>query len=122
MSLDGSTGEVFLGRARHVRPRHHRRLAGQRLLSWADDCRRLGVRANADYPARRDAGAAQTAPKGIGLCRTEHMFFEHRAAAGDAAMIMSDSITERRDALEELRAAATGGLPGSVPRRWTGYR
>ena len=73
-----------------------------RLLSWADDYRRLGVRANADYPpdAKR---AREYGAEGIGLCRTEHMFFETDRLPLMQRMIMSDSVTERRDALEELR-------------------
>ena len=76
--------------------------------------RRLGVRANADYP--QDAKRAREyGAEGIGLCRTEHMFFQSERLPVMQRMIMSDSVTERRDALEELRAAAAGGLPRPLP-------
>ena len=100
LSLDGSTGEVFLGELDTFVPDITDTWLA-RLLSWADEHRRLGVRANADYPAdarrARDYGA-----EGIGLCRTEHMFFQTERLAVMQRMIMSDSVTERRDALEEL--------------------
>ncbi len=101
LSIDGSTGEVFLGQLETFVPDISDQWLSK-LLSWADDFRTLGVRANADYPqdARRarDYGA-----EGIGLCRTEHMFFQSDRLAVMQRMIMSDSVTERRDALEELR-------------------
>ena len=100
VSLDGSTGEVFLGQLDTFVPDITDTWLAM-LLSWADKYRRLGVRANADYPqdARRarDYGA-----EGIGLCRTEHMFFQSERLPVMQRMIMTDSVTERRDALEEL--------------------
>jgi pyruvate, orthophosphate dikinase len=101
LSLDGSTGEVFLGEIDTFVPDITDQWLAT-LLSWADDCRRLGVRANADYPqdARR---AREYGAEGIGLCRTEHMFFQAERLPIMQRMIMSDLITERRDALEELR-------------------
>ncbi|QGN33935.1 pyruvate, phosphate dikinase [Microlunatus sp. Gsoil 973] len=100
LSIDGSTGEVYLGQLQTFVPDiTDPRLAT--LLTWADDHRQLGVRANADYPAdarrARDYGA-----EGVGLCRTEHMFFQSERLPVMQRMIMSDSITERRDALAEL--------------------
>lgn len=101
LSLDGSTGEVFLGQLETFVPDISDTWLAT-LLSWADEHRRLGVRANADYPedARR---AREYGAEGIGLCRTEHMFFQSERLAVMQRMIMSDSVTERRDALEELR-------------------
>ncbi len=100
LSLDGSTGDVYLGQLETFVPDITDTWLST-LLSWADDYRRLGVRANADYPhdaqRARDNGA-----EGIGLCRTEHMFFQSERLPVMQRMIMSDSVTERRDALDEL--------------------
>jgi pyruvate,orthophosphate dikinase len=100
LSLDGSTGEVFAGRLDTFVPDITDTWLST-LLSWADEFRRLGIRANADYPAdaerARDNGA-----EGIGLCRTEHMFFQPERLPIMQRMIMSDSTAERRDALDEL--------------------
>ena len=75
VSIDGTTGEVFEGRIPTIDPDFEREAALQTLLSWADEVRRLEVWANADYP--RDAARARKfGAQGIGLCRTEHMFFE----------------------------------------------
>jgi choline dehydrogenase-like flavoprotein len=72
-----------------------------KLLRWADEFRRLGVRANADYP--RDAQRAREyGAEGIGLCRTEHMFFETERLEHFQKMIMTDLPSERREALEIL--------------------
>jgi pyruvate, orthophosphate dikinase len=100
LSLDGSTGEVFVGQLDTFIPDISDTWLAT-LLTWADDFRTLGVRANADYPVdarrARDYGA-----EGIGLCRTEHMFFQSERLPVMQRMIMSDSVTERRDALAEL--------------------
>jgi len=100
LSLDGSTGDVYAGRLDTFVPDITDTWLST-LLSWADEFRRLGIRANADYPAdaerARDYGA-----EGIGLCRTEHMFFQSERLPIMQRMIMSDSTTERRDALDEL--------------------
>jgi pyruvate, orthophosphate dikinase len=75
VSIDGTTGEVFEGRISTIDPDFERERDLGTLLDWADDVRRLGVWANADYP--RDANRARAfGAEGIGLCRTEHMFFE----------------------------------------------
>ena len=100
VSLDGSTGEVFLGQLDTFVPDITDTWLAT-LLSWADEYRRLGVRANADYP--QDAQRAREyGAEGIGLCRTEHMFFQSERLPVMQRMIMTDSVTERRDALEEL--------------------
>jgi pyruvate, orthophosphate dikinase len=100
VSLDGSTGEVFLGQLDTFVPDITDTWLAT-LLSWADDYRRLGVRANADYP--QDAQRAREyGAEGIGLCRTEHMFFQSERLPVMQRMIMTDSVTERREALEEL--------------------
>ncbi len=75
ISIDGTTGEVFEGPIRTIDPDFEREVDLKTLLSWADGARRLQVWANADYP--RDAQRARKfGAQGIGLCRTEHMFFE----------------------------------------------
>ena len=75
ISIDGATGEVFVGLVATIRPQVSEETELETLLSWADHARRLGVWANADYP--RDAIAAKGfGAEGIGLCRTEHMFLE----------------------------------------------
>ncbi len=99
LSLDGSSGEAMLGRLPMVEPV----LAGDfaRLMSWADDVRRLGVRTNADTPedARR---AREFGAEGIGLCRTEHMFFGDDRIAVMRRMILADNERQRAVALEQL--------------------
>src|SRR5207249_2395157 len=75
ISIDGTTGEVFLGRIPTIEPDFHGEKELLTILSWADKARRLEVWANADYP--RDAvRAREFGAEGVGLCRTEHMFFE----------------------------------------------
>jgi pyruvate,orthophosphate dikinase len=100
ITIDGSSGEVFKGSLPTVVPDIKDPWL-KRLLSWADRFRRLGVWANADYPkdARRalDYGA-----QGIGLCRTEHMFFEPDRLPHIQKMIMTDLRIERREALNAL--------------------
>ncbi|MGH9397573.1 MAG: pyruvate, phosphate dikinase, partial [Terriglobia bacterium] len=87
ISLDGSTGRVFLGKAQTVDP-DTRGGVFATFMKWADDHRKLGVRANADIP--RDATAArQFGAEGIGLCRTEHMFFATERLPHVQAMIMA---------------------------------
>ncbi|MBI3980148.1 MAG: pyruvate, phosphate dikinase, partial [Chloroflexi bacterium] len=75
ISIDGTTGEIFVGRIATIAPRLEEETELQTLLGWANEVKRLGVWANADYP--RDAAIAVSfGAEGIGLCRTEHMFFE----------------------------------------------
>ena len=75
ISIDGATGEIFRGEVTTIQPSISSEADMVELLSWADDAKRLGVWANADYP--RDVRAAlEFGAEGIGLCRTEHMFFE----------------------------------------------
>jgi pyruvate, orthophosphate dikinase len=100
ISIDGTSGEVYLGKLKAMVPDIKDPWL-IKLLRWADEFRRLGVRANADYP--RDAQRAREyGAEGIGLCRTEHMFFEPERLAHFQKMIMTDLPSERREALEEL--------------------
>ncbi len=100
ISIDGSTGEVFQGKLETMAPDISDPLLME-LLQWADSFRRLDVRANADYPhdakRARDYGAG-----GIGLCRTEHMFFEQERLPLVRKLIMTNEPAERREALDAL--------------------
>jgi len=100
ISIDGTTGNVYLGKITTVKPQG---LEGEvaELLSWADEIRRLGVRTNADIP--RDAKVARDfGAEGIGLCRTEHMFFEKDRIPKVRRMIVAKTKEQREAALEEL--------------------
>jgi len=99
ISLNGSTGAVYLGEIPTIAPE----LSGDfgTLLTWADEIRRLGVRANADTP-QDAATAVKFGAEGIGLCRTEHMFFEEGRIIAVREMILADNETGRREALNIL--------------------
>ncbi len=99
ISLNGSTGAVYLGEIPTIAPE----LSGNvgTLLAWADEIRRLGVRANADTP-QDAATAVKFGAEGIGLCRTEHMFFEEGRIVAVREMILADDETGRREALNKL--------------------
>jgi pyruvate,orthophosphate dikinase len=99
ITIDGSTGRVILGQAPVIEPE----LSGDfaTLMEWADEFRKLGVRANADIP--RDARVARRfGAEGIGLCRTEHMFFEGDRIDAMREMILADTPEERRRALAKI--------------------
>lgn len=99
ITLDGATGEIFLGAVAMVEPQ----LSGDfaTLMGWADKVRRLKVRANAETPLDADT-ARKFGAEGIGLCRTEHMFFDPARISAVRQMIMSESEGGRRDALAKL--------------------
>ena len=99
ISLDGSKGEVIDGKIPTVTPE----LSGNfgKLMSWADEIRRLKVRTNADTPHDSEV-ARNFGAEGIGLCRTEHMFFEGDRIKAVREMILSDDESGRRKALEKL--------------------
>ena len=99
ISIDGSTGNIYEG----VIPTVDATIAGTfgRIMGWADKYRTLKVRTNADTPA--DAKKArELGAEGIGLCRTEHMFFEEDRIAAFREMICSDTVEEREAALEKI--------------------
>jgi pyruvate, orthophosphate dikinase len=103
ISIDGGTGEVFTGEIKRIDPDFARENYLRKLLGWADEFRRLGIYANADYPAdarrARDYGA-----QGVGLCRTEHMFFQEERLPIVQAMILSEPNSEEEAGyLEQLR-------------------
>ncbi|MGB3366750.1 MAG: pyruvate, phosphate dikinase [Acidaminobacteraceae bacterium] len=99
ISLDGNKGKLYLGIIKTTEVE----LTGSfgKLMSWADDVRRLKVRTNADNP--RDCKTAiKFGAEGIGLCRTEHMFFDEERISAVRKMIVSNSVEERKVALERL--------------------
>ncbi len=101
VSLDGAAGEVYLGQIPTTFPKFEEQPDLITLLSWADKYRRLEVWANADYPA--DARRARSyGAQGIGLCRTEHMFFEQERLPIVQRMILAETSEERTAALNEL--------------------
>ena len=100
ISIDGTTGEVYLDKLTTTIPDIKDPWL-IKLLSWADEFRRLGVWANADYP--RDAKRARDyGAEGIGLCRSEHMFFESERLPFIQKMIMTDFPIERREAINSI--------------------
>ena len=99
ISLDGSTGNIYKGDIKTAPAS----ISGDfgRLMSWADSYRTLGVRTNADNP-RDTKKAIELGAEGIGLCRTEHMFFEEDRIPKIRKMILSDTVEDREKALNEL--------------------
>jgi pyruvate,orthophosphate dikinase len=99
ISIDGTTGEVMLGKVPTVEPKMGESF--QTLMKWADDVRKLGVRTNADTP--EDAGKARDyGAEGVGLCRTEHMFFGDDRLPYIRQTIMAEDREEREEYLSEL--------------------
>jgi pyruvate,orthophosphate dikinase len=110
LSLDGTEGIVYLGQIPTVVPDIKNPYL-IKLLSWADEFRRLGVWANADYP--RDAERAREyGAQGIGLCRTEHMFFEAERMPIVQRMIMAKHAVDRKEALDQLLPLQRGDFEG----------
>ena len=101
ISIDGFSGEVFLGEVALIDAEYEKQTALVNLLQWADEIRTLGVRTNADYPEDSRRAVAFGA-EGIGLCRTEHMFFDPRARDAVVRMILAKTQEERNDALNEM--------------------
>jgi len=100
ITLDGSAGEVMLGEVQTIPATMTDEF--ETLMTWADGCRRLGVRANADTPL--DARTAREfGAQGIGLCRTEHMFFETERISAVREMILSSDEAGRRAALAKIQ-------------------
>jgi len=99
ITVDGSTGQVLAGKVDMIEPQ----LSGEfaTLIGWADKVRRLGVRANADTPTDAKA-AVRFGAEGIGLCRTEHMFFEEGRIQAVREMILADDEKSRRSAIARL--------------------
>ena len=109
ISIDGTTGNIYEGEIKTV----DATIAGTfgRVMAWADKFRRLKVRTNADTPA--DANKArELGAEGIGLCRTEHMFFEEDRIAAFREMICADTVEEREAALDKILPYQQGDFEG----------
>jgi pyruvate, orthophosphate dikinase len=99
VTLDGATGEIFIGAVAMIEPA----MSGDfgTLMEWADNCRRMGVRANAETPLDAET-ARKFGAEGIGLCRTEHMFFDPERIGAMRQMILASDEAGRRAALTRL--------------------
>jgi len=109
ITIDGSTGQVIFGEVPLVSPEMTEEL--RLLLEWADEIRKLGVRANADTPADAQR-AREFGATGIGLCRTEHMFMAQDRLPIVQTMIMAKSQEERQEALDKLLPMQQGDFYG----------
>jgi len=109
ISLDGSSGELMLGQVDTQQPK----LSGNfgTIMKWADEFRKLGVRTNADTP-HDSVVARKFGAEGIGLCRTEHMFFEADRIRWVREMILANDVAGRRKALEKLLPIQRGDFEG----------
>jgi len=117
ITVDGSTGRVFLGKVPTIQPQLGSDF--HELMKWADKFRRLVVRANADTPL--DARTARGfGAEGIGLCRTEHMFFGDQRLAAMREMILADGVGAREKALEQLLPLQRGDFVG-IFREMAGF-
>src|SRR6476660_3804071 len=117
ITVDGSTGRVFLGKVPTIQPTLGTDF--HELMKWADKFRTLGVRANADTPL--DAKTARGfGAEGIGLCRTEHMFFGDQRLAAMREMILADGVGAREKALEKLLPLQRGDFIG-IFREMAGF-
>jgi pyruvate,orthophosphate dikinase len=110
VTINGTTGEVILGEAPLI---EEPELSDDfmTLMSWADEFRRLGVRTNADNP-EDSARAREFGAEGIGLCRTEHMFFQEDRIFSIRKMILAENSEQRRSALAELLPMQRGDFEG----------
>jgi pyruvate, orthophosphate dikinase len=109
ITIDGATGEIMLGEIPMIEPELSDEF--QLLLAWADQERKLGVRANADNP--EDANKAfEFGAAGIGLCRTEHMFMDSKRIPIVQNMILAESYEERQEALAKLLPMQQGDFEG----------
>jgi pyruvate,orthophosphate dikinase len=117
ISIDGTSGQVFAGRMPAMEPRFEDQKDLQQLLGFADKFRRLGVWANADYP--RDSKAArERGAQGIGLCRTEHMFFEEeRLPIVQQMILLSKQTANLETQLETLRSEMKDASPEVVKEK-----
>jgi pyruvate,orthophosphate dikinase len=112
ITIDGTTGEVYLGKVPTIEAQSlNKHRAASAILRWADEYRRLGVWANADYP--RDAiKARENGAEGVGLCRTEHMFMEQDRLPIVQAMILATTTEEREKELAKLLPIQRGDFEG----------
>src|SRR5581483_5641668 len=111
VSIDGTTGQVFAGKIPTIEADFSKETELQTILGWADEIRRLQVWANGDYP--RDAVRARAfGAQGIGLCRTEHMFFETDRLPIVREMILAKDAAERQPYLDQLLPIQRGDFYG----------
>lgn len=111
VSIDGTTGQVYAGKIQTINPDFEKETELQTILKWADEFRRLQVWANGDYP--RDAVRARAfGAQGIGLCRTEHMFFETERLPVVRSMILAKTAAERQPFLDQLLPIQRGDFYG----------
>lgn len=109
ITIDGGTGEIMLGEIPMIEPKLSDEF--KQLLEWADETRKLGVRANADNPI--DAQKAfEFGAGGIGLCRTEHMFMDPKRIPIVQQMILAETYDERKEALDQLLPMQQGDFEG----------
>ena len=125
ISIDGTTGEIFAGELPTIEARFEDEHDLATLLGWADEIRRLQVWANADYP--RDAERARAfGAQGIGLCRTEHMFFEEERLPTVQRMILNatraTAAKHRRDAATSCTADEREAVTRSSTPPWQSSR
>ena len=118
ITIDGGTGEVIIGEVPLIEPEINEDF--ETVLGWADELRRLKVRANADTPEDA-AKAREFGAEGIGLCRTEHMFMADDRLPVVREMIMASDERERRAALDRLLRTSRPTSRGSS-RRWPACR
>ena len=111
ISMDGTTGQVYLGQAKTNEPNPNSGVFAE-FMKWADEFRgKFGVRANADIP--HDAKVARKfGAEGIGLCRTEHMFFAEDRLPFVVSMILADNLADRKKALQKLLAMQRSDFAG----------
>ena len=109
ITIDGGTGEIMLGEIPMIEPELSKEF--KLLLEWADETRKLGVRANADNPVDA-AKAFEFGAGGIGLCRTEHMFMDPKRIPIVQKMILAETYEERKEALDELLPMQQGDFEG----------
>ncbi len=109
ITIDGGTGEIMLGEIPMIEPELSEEF--QLLLTWADEERKIGVRANADNP-EDSAKALEFGAGGIGLCRTEHMFMDAARVPIVQKMILAETFEERNAALDELLPMQQGDFEG----------
>ncbi|CAM3728033.1 pyruvate, phosphate dikinase [Mesobacillus zeae] len=109
ITIDGGTGEIMLGEIPMIEPELSEEF--QLLLTWADEIRDLGVRANADNP-EDSAKAREFGAEGIGLCRTEHMFMDSKRIPIVQDMILAESFEDRKEALDKLLPMQQGDFEG----------
>ena len=119
ITLDGATGEVFVGTVAMIEPA----MSGDfgTLMEWADACRRLGVRANAETPLDAET-ARKFGAEGIGLCRTEHMFFDPERIGAVRQMIMAQRRARPPRRAGAAAAVPARGFPSSCSASWAGCR